>query len=193
MPILETGNRSAGYTLLEIVAVITLIGLILTIAYPRIDLSAERVEVGYIGRLIQADFKRMKDESVSDPSSDFAVTFEPNGYSLFIGERRINRSFKYHFAFELPEAPLQSEAEEGTSSSAVNQNASQQAEPETSHDTGESASEPIDDTTETSYKVHIDRGEVSGEELQIPWQTSHFKGSLLCKKDGFVEWKYEKK
>jgi prepilin-type N-terminal cleavage/methylation domain-containing protein len=196
MPILKTGNRSAGYTLLEIVAVITLIGLILTLVYPRLDLSAERLEAGYIGRLIQADFKRLKAESIIDPSSDFAVTFKPNGYSLFIGEHHITRSFKYHFTFELPEEPLQSEEGEGKGgslSSAVNQNAPQPVKPETSHDTDGTAPEPVADTTETSCEVHIVRGEIHGEELQLLWQTSHFKGSFLCKKDGSVEWKYEKK
>jgi prepilin-type N-terminal cleavage/methylation domain-containing protein len=182
MPTLKTGNRSAGYTLLEIVAVITLIGLLLAIVYPRIDLSAERVEVGYIGRLIQTDFKRMKDESVIDSAFDFVVIFEQNGYSLSIGEHRITRSFKYHFTFELPEEPLKS-------TEAINGNIPQQSEP---------ATEPTDnDTIDTNQvspnEIHIVKGEVSGEELRIPWQTSHFEGSLFCKKDGSVEWKYEKK
>lgn len=179
MPTLETGKRTAGYTLLEVVAVLTLIGLIIGLTYPRINFALEQVEIGYMGRLIKFDLSLVEDESLSDPSSEMVVTFTKDGYSFTIGEHRISRSFKYQFVFELPEPKHQGELQEPEA-----------ARPQI--DNEESSTGQAENVT-VSYDLKIIKGELSGEESQLHWQTSHFQGSLLYQKDGTVGWKYGKK
>jgi prepilin-type N-terminal cleavage/methylation domain-containing protein len=170
----ETGNQPTGFTLLEIVAVITLIGLITYLAYPSINFSVERVEIGYIGRLIKTDFNQLKDESLVDPAAEIVVTFSQDGYTFQIGEHHITRSFKYEFAFDLPKPPETStdptETEKTESDPLV-------AEPETKVE---------------SYDLKIIKGELA-EDLQLNWQTTHFQGSFLLQKNGTVKWSYGKK
>jgi prepilin-type N-terminal cleavage/methylation domain-containing protein len=183
MPTLGTGKSPAGYTLLEVVAVITLIGLIMALTYPRINCAVEQVEVGYIGRIVKTDLNEIRDESVSDPSSEMVVNFTKDGYSFTIGEHRITRSFKYQFTFELPEA----ETKEGvpTPTGAADVRPSQPEPSETSPDQNEN-------TTGTSYDIHVVNG-VSSDELRLQWKTNHFQGSLLWQKEGAVVWTYQKK
>jgi prepilin-type N-terminal cleavage/methylation domain len=211
MPILETGNKTAGYTLLEVVAVLTLIGLIMALTYPRINYALEQAEVGFMGRLIRSDFKELRDESISDPGAEIAVTFTISGYSFTIGEHYINRVFGYHFAFELPES-ISADSQTAAAGKAIPENRDASPEPviaDGDHTVGaadllqmesgqrstannenpgsQSEKEPA------HYIVKMNNGELSGEELQLRWQTSHFTGSLLCQKDGMVGWKYEKR
>jgi hypothetical protein len=191
MPILETGKKTAGYTLFEIVAVIALIGLVSILALPRIILSAEQVEVGYIGRLVQSDFRQIKNESSMDPTSVITVTFTKTGYSFNIGDHCVIRSFQYHFAFELPDKTEEENASPNTSNSIS-----------TSTHTGgnfrqieTNPSGILDGKTENhpegSDIIHFIDGELKNE-VQFHWQTKNFEGSFTCKTDGVVEWKYQR-
>jgi prepilin-type N-terminal cleavage/methylation domain-containing protein len=212
MPISETGNQTTGYTLLEVVAVITLIGLIMALVYPSINLSVERVEIGYIGRLIRADFNQIKDESILDPAQRMFVTFRKDGYFFMIGEHVITRSFNYQFTFALPEpkadensqAPTATKTPESanpaklfdkvmtTVDTVKTRTKDNQELKEEQHDDQGSS----DDKTESppdSYDLNIINGELTDENLQLKWQTTHFQGSLLCKKDETVVWNYGKK
>jgi prepilin-type N-terminal cleavage/methylation domain-containing protein len=196
MPILGTGKQAAGYTLLEVVAVVTLIGLIIGLTYPRINLAVEQVEVGYMGRLIKADFNLIRNESIADPSSVMVVTFTPNGYSFAIGEHRINRSFKYQFVFEPPASIIREDSQAGGAASgravATDKSAADEGLPEPQTDQQGNNAGQAEKTAE-SHDLKILNGEFNSGELQIPWKTRHFRGSFLYRKDGTVEWKYGKK
>ncbi|HEX3044526.1 MAG TPA: type II secretion system protein [Bacillota bacterium] len=191
MPTLETGKKTAGYTLFEVVAVIALIGFVSILALPRIILSAEQVEVGYIGRLIQSDFRQIKNESLLDPSSDTTVTFTKTGYSFNIGDHRIIRNFQYQFTFELPE---KTEEETNPSDTSTNNGTSTH----TGEDTRQIETNQlgiVNDKTENhpeeSDKIHFSDGELANE-VQFHWQTKNFDGSFTCKTNGVVEWKYQR-
>lgn len=211
MPISETG-KTAGYTLLEVVAVITLIGLIMALVYPSINLSVERVEIGYIGRLIKADFNQIKDESILDPAQGMIVTFRKDGYFFMIGEHVITRSFNYQFTFALPEpkadensqAPTATKTPEPTIPSKLSdkdmttvdtvktRTKDNQELKEEQHDDQGSSNDKTESSPD-SYDLNIMNGELAKEDLQLNWQTTHFRGSLVCKTDGTVVWNYEKK
>jgi prepilin-type N-terminal cleavage/methylation domain-containing protein len=183
MPTLETGKSPAGFTLLEVVAVITLVGLIMALTYPRINHAVEQVEVGYIGRLVKTDLNQIRDESASDPSSEMVVTFTKDGYSFAIGDHRIIRSFKYQFTFELPEAEQKENVP--TPTGAADATSRQPESLETSADQNENAAG-------TSYDIHVVNG-VCSDALQLQWKTNYFQGSLLWEKAGAIVWTYQKK
>jgi prepilin-type N-terminal cleavage/methylation domain-containing protein len=197
IPMSETGNKTKGFTLLEIVAVITLIGLIMLLAYPSINFGAERVEIGYIGRLISTDFNQIKDESLSDPSAELNVTFTNDGYFFQIGEHFITRSFKYQFAFDLPKPEEESKesagAEQTESDSIITTPVTITPAPIATKPTDKQ--ENSDDNTENKVE-YVDTKFTNGElaqDLQLNWQTAHFQGSLLLEKKGTVKWNYGKK
>ncbi len=186
MPTLETGKGTAGFTLLEVVAVIALIGLISILALPRINLSVEQVEVGYIGRLMQTDFRQIKNESLVDPASEKVVSFTKNGYSFNIGDHQIIRNFHFQFAFELPE-----KAEEENTSPDTIENSRARVE-KIEADQSETVPEKTENPPAGSYEIHFINGEICDNEVQIHWQTQNFEGSFFCKMDGAVEWKYQR-
>ncbi len=187
MPILETGKRTAGFTLLEVAAVIALIGVISILALPRITLSLEQVEVGSVGRLIQSDIRQMRNESVMDPATEKVVSFTQNGYSFTIGDHYITRNFRYEFAFELP----QQAEDEALPPDTLGDARQNETAPSGTLRDGDDADD--DDGTEVppelSYEIHFIGGELDNE-VQFHWKTRNFEGSFLCKADGAVEWKY---
>jgi prepilin-type N-terminal cleavage/methylation domain-containing protein len=201
----ETGNQAKGFTLLEIVAVITLIGLIMFLAYPRINFSVERVEIGYIGRLIKTDFNQIKDESLSDPGGEMIVTFAPSGYFFQIGEHTITRSFKYQFAFDLPksiEDPNDSAGAEKSESDPLATTPDKVAHtptPSVAKPTDNSAAKDDQENNNNNMETkveYVDMKVKNGEldqDVQLNWQTTHFQGSLLLQKNGTVKWSYGKK
>ena len=201
----ETGNKATGFTLLEIVAVITLIGLIMLLAYPSINFGVERVEIGYIGRLIKTDFNQIKDESLSDPASEIVVTFAQDGYFFQIGEHTITRSFKDKFTFDLPKPKEESNVNTGAEQTEADSSATtpnKVANPPTPIGTKpkdlyapKDNQENNNDNTENAVE-YLDMKIMNGEftqDLQLNWQTAHFQGSLLLQKNGTVKWSYGKK
>lgn len=196
MPILETGKGTAGFTLLEVAAVIALIGVISILALPRITLSLEQVEVGSVGRLIQSDLRQMRNESVMDPATEKVVSFTENGYSFTIGDHCITRNFRYEFAFELPQ---QAEDEALPPDALGDARRNETAPSGTLHpgddaDDGDGDSDDDDSSEvppEPSCEIHFIGGELDNE-VQFNWKTRNFEGSFLCKADGAVEWKYQR-
>ncbi|HBF37893.1 MAG TPA: hypothetical protein DDW50_11285, partial [Firmicutes bacterium] len=163
MRILQTGKRVAGYTLLEVVAVITLIGLLAALTMPRINLAVEQVEVGYIGRLVQSDFKQIKDQSVLNPFAEMVVTFKKDGYSFNIGEHSITRSFHYQFVFQLPEE----DTDNDTSGTITSEN----TKANSPDDATQTNTDQSKDANRAPYEIRIVNGELLGDELSLQWQT----------------------
>ncbi len=187
MPILETGKGTAGFTLLEVAAVIALIGVISILALPRITLSLEQVEVGYVGRLIQSDIRQMRNESVMDPATEKVVSFTKNGYSFTIGDHCIIRNFRYEFALELP----QKTEDESLPPDTIRDAGQNETDPSETIDDDDGDDDGIEVPPEPSYEIHFIGGELDNE-VQFHWQTRNFEGSFLCKADGAVEWKYQR-
>jgi prepilin-type N-terminal cleavage/methylation domain-containing protein len=92
MRITGTGKATSGYTLLEVLAVLLLIGLISVLVQPEMFLSVERNRLRYVGKLVQADFDRVRAEAKTN--SEIKVAFNSTGYSFTIGSTVITRNFK---------------------------------------------------------------------------------------------------
>jgi type II secretory pathway pseudopilin PulG len=92
MRITGTGKATSGYTLMEVLGVLLLIGLIYALVQPEMFLSVERNRIRLAGQLVQADLERVRAEARS--GVEVKVTFNPAGYSFTIGNTVITRNFK---------------------------------------------------------------------------------------------------
>jgi prepilin-type N-terminal cleavage/methylation domain-containing protein len=92
MRISATGKAAAGYTLLEVLAVLLLIGLICALARPEMFLCVERNRVRLAGKLVQTDLERVRAEAKT--GNEVKVTFNPAGYCFTVGSTVITRDFK---------------------------------------------------------------------------------------------------
>ncbi|HYH05164.1 MAG TPA: hypothetical protein VEC37_18895 [Bacillota bacterium] len=103
MRISVTGKGNTGYTLLEVLGVILLIGLVLSLVRPEFPRFEERNRLRYVGELIQADLKTAQDQTKT--GNVVRVHFNPYGYRFKIGDTLIMRDFKsYGVNFILPSA-----------------------------------------------------------------------------------------
>jgi type II secretory pathway pseudopilin PulG len=92
MLITATGKAEAGYTLLEILGVILLIGLILTLAQPQISRVEEKNRMRYVGELLQTDLQRVQAEAKAGNTVKFKFT--ANGYCFSLDEAVIKRDYR---------------------------------------------------------------------------------------------------
>jgi type II secretory pathway pseudopilin PulG len=95
----------AGYTLLEVLAVLILIGFTILLVVPNIFLKDEELEIRSVRNLLNTDLKQMKLEA--ELNRDQAkIEFNKAGYRLTLGEKQVERTFpRYQLVFALPEAP----------------------------------------------------------------------------------------
>lgn len=173
MPTLGIGNSSRGFTLLEIMAVLFLIGLTAAIVFPNLMLRDEQLEVDYIGKLIRSDIALVKSEADAsrfDPV--FGVTAD--GYRVRLGSRELERAFpRYQFKFNISGV----ETTPGETSVAPVSTPDPDSPPEASE-------------ARTEWVLF---GDDSDFTLDLSWDTQHFKGTLKVNPQGVVEWKNEKK
>ncbi|MCL6589764.1 MAG: prepilin-type N-terminal cleavage/methylation domain-containing protein [Firmicutes bacterium] len=177
MPILETGKRSGGFTLIEMLGVITLLGLVMMIVYPRFELNEEKTEALFIGRLITADVELVQGEALAGREI-LTLHFSKDGYDYKIGESTVTRSFhRFDFKFAIPEEKTEKTEEDSGTEAAEDE-------------TGE-GEEPLD------KKTNIPEIEFSGDggcsSLSMPWEMKHFKGTLEVTESGEVKWTFAKK
>lgn len=81
----------AGYTLLEVLGVLLLIGLVLTLACPEMFLTAERTRIRYAGELLQVDIKQLYTEAKAGNKA--VLRFTASGYDFWIGDTEIKRDY----------------------------------------------------------------------------------------------------
>jgi prepilin-type N-terminal cleavage/methylation domain-containing protein len=94
----ETG-RDAGFTLLEVLAVIVLLGLVMTWAVPSLLERDEPIAVNHIRALLESDLQLLKDEARSG-QTERKIVFTEEGYKLQLADQEVVRDFQvYHFAF----------------------------------------------------------------------------------------------
>ena len=184
-------HRSSGYTLLEVLAVLTLIGLITLIVYPQFTISPEKSEIIYIGKLIKSDIELVKEESFINKQV-LSIYFVSNGYGYMIDETEISRSFlKYQFTFDLP-ALEETEPETADGNYGVeNQPDSGTGSGEQNPGTGGEESGAEDNELEPHQLMFNTKGKCNLYELS--WQTVHFSGKLKVSPDGTLEWTYARK
>lgn len=120
--ILETGNRfSGGFTLLEVLGIIVLLGLAVSLAYPNFTSSQEKIKLQYMGKLVIADLQLARENAISERVKT-TVVFSGNGYYYKIGSKTIERSLSgYGFSFDLvtPEKTATQTESAGGSSATV--------------------------------------------------------------------------
>lgn len=197
MRISETGNKrrriraSSGYTLLEIMAVITLIGLVALIIYPQFTISPEKSEIIYIGKLLKTDLDLVKEESFSS-KKEFSLLFVTDGYGYTIDETRISRSFlQYQFAFDVP---VPEETEPKTTGETLIVAPSPDPAAGSADANGDLESKPEaggKDELEPNQLKFTSDGKCNAYELS--WQTMHFTGKLKVGQDGVLDWSYARK
>jgi hypothetical protein len=162
------GRKPAGFTLLEVLGIIVLLGLACTLVYPNITNGAEKIRVHYIGKLLSSDIQKVQETAVSE-REPAGLTLDDNGYHYDLGDNRVKRIFPEHgFAFEKGAEPIitgMSDAMED---------------------------EEMSDTMEDEATL-IFRTDGSCNEINLDWQSDHFRGSLQVAVDGTVSWKYESK
>lgn len=185
-------KESFGYTLLEVLAVITLIGLVTMIIYPQFTISPEKSEIIYIGKLLKSDIDLVREESFSN-KSEISILFLGNGYGFMIDETEISRRFlKYQFTFDLP-PPVETEPETGEG------DFEDEPSPNSEADSGEQnpdlennpPGDGEDIELEPNQLMFTSKGKCNMYELS--WQTINFYGKLKVNPDGNMEWTYERK
>lgn len=178
MPILGIGetkvNSEPGYTLIEILAVLIILGLIGLLAFPRLFGAEEKAYLNQIGKLVRADLNIAREEAFCG-KTEIGVVFLKNGYSFKIGETEIRRVFdKFQFQWEVS------------------------VETDEPAESIETMAE-IDNITENEGE--FDSGNVvlcfnsdSGSPgATIKWTTGHFQGNIMLKSDGSASWDYAPK
>jgi prepilin-type N-terminal cleavage/methylation domain-containing protein len=194
MRILETGNNfrrigaSPGYTLLEVMAVITLIGIMTLIVYPQFTISPEKSEIIYIGKLLKADLNLVKEEVFSS-KKEILIDFKNNGYDYPIDETQISRSFlKYNFTFDVPE-PEETDKEE-TADDTAGESFQIMAVP--TEDQNDQPQEEAGDKEEAEMKPNQIKFTSNGKcnRFELSWQTNHFTGKMKIDQDGVLDWSY---
>jgi len=100
-PISGTGDRDFGYTLLEVLAVILMLGVISLLTFPNFATTEEKNRLRYVGRLLGSDFETVRQEAIA-AHSEISVKFSVNGYEFHLGEMEIKRDFsKYRINLEI--------------------------------------------------------------------------------------------
>lgn len=199
MRTLETGSNlrrvraSSGYTLLEIMAVITLIGLVTLIIYPQFTISPEKNEIVYIGKLLKTDLNLVKEESFSS-KKEMSLFFVPDGYSYNIDETEISRSFlQYEFVFDVP-VPEKTEPETTGGNPVVELTPNPVVgKDELNADNTDLEGKPKDEVEELepNQLKFTSNGKCNSYELS--WKTVHFTGKLKVDQDGVLDWSYVQK
>ncbi|MGD8401280.1 MAG: prepilin-type N-terminal cleavage/methylation domain-containing protein [Bacillota bacterium] len=102
MPTSGTGKAASGFTLLEVLAVLVLIGLVVALVFPDFTRGAEKRRITLIGSLLQIDVGRVREEALAQRTDEMLI-FGPDGYSFTIGGSKLRRVFK-EFRVGLPNA-----------------------------------------------------------------------------------------
>ena len=164
MLILETGKLNKGFTLLEILAVLTLIGLIVAFAYPRVFLADEKVALKLSGDLLASDFRQLK-EAAALNQAETKIYFTEHSYYFKVGEVELERVFsEAPIIFAVPK-PESSDAPTGT--------------------------ELVETRTQALELIFKPDGSCNG--LSLSWETKHFNGNLAADQEGNLKWSYEPK
>jgi type II secretory pathway pseudopilin PulG len=92
-------GKPQGFTLLEVLGIIVLLGFACTLVYPNLVGSAEKTRMQYIGKLLTSDLQQVQEAAVTERDS-VRVVLEDNGYYYTLGNNQITRVFPEHgFAF----------------------------------------------------------------------------------------------
>jgi prepilin-type N-terminal cleavage/methylation domain-containing protein len=164
---LAIGKNTAGFTLLEILAVILLVGLICTISYPNFVRSLEKTELHFVGELLQTDLQQIREEAMAHRTEQ-KVTLTGSAYYFEIGGLKIERSLgKYGFTFVTP-APAATE--------------------KTDEEVTEA--EPIGKKTKKGVNSMelIFAADGSCEMVIVNWTSQRFRGTLVVNADGTSRW-----
>jgi prepilin-type N-terminal cleavage/methylation domain-containing protein len=160
-PISATGKETAGFTLLEILAVILLIGLICAVTYPNFVRSQEKVELRYVGELLKTDLQQVREEAMTHRTAQ-TVTLLGSAYHFKIGDLEIGRKLRRYneFSFVTP-TPIEE---------------------------GQSVTEKA--KTEPDPIVLIFAADGSCDAVTVNWESKHFRGSLVVNADGTSRWRF---
>jgi type II secretory pathway pseudopilin PulG len=174
MRISEIG-KNAGYTLLEILGVILLIGLMLALAQPEIFQVEEKHQVRYAGKLLLADLERVQAEVKA--GNAVRIKINPNGYGFSLGENVISRDYRVNgLTFKAEGAGV-------VPSSTVSASANDAGVDGTAETTGGADAE-----TELCFTP-----DSAGPVATIHWQSKHYQGVLTLKADNAASWDYHAK
>ena len=164
MLILETGKLDKGFTLLEILAVLTLIGLIVAFAYPRVFLADEKVALKLSADLLTSDLRQLK-EAAAFNQTETKLYFTEHSYHFKVGEVELERKFnETRINFAIPKT-----------------------------ETSDVPAETEPDAARPQALELIFKPDGSCNGLSLSWETKHFKGSLAVDQEGTSKWSYAPK
>lgn len=165
MPMSATGDVERGFTLIEVLAVLALIGLLSALVFPEFLRRHDRIEMKMIETLIQNDLNHVREEAIVERCLGL-ISFEPNGYHFQIGETDIRRGFT-HFKLIFKE--------EDTEADGFNEVDSEEYQ-------------PVDDNPQVRFNH-----EGICEAKKFQWETSYYTGELQVSEDGMAGWTYAPK
>lgn len=160
-PILVIGkmNRDQGYTLLEMLAVVALIGLIFSLAVPSLINREERLLLNQIAKLLSSDLNKLKLEVVAN-RSDTTVYFTEAGYFFKLDDYQIERkfnNFSFHFiVLDVVDDEVDAEGDF--------------------------------ETVPRDMMQLMVSSEGRCNPVRLEWESTHFKGVLAINEDLQVEW-----
>lgn len=174
MLISETGKAGSGYTLLEVLGVICLIGLVLALAQPQIFQVEEKHQVRYAGELLQTDLQRVRAEAKAGNAVKLKIN--ANGYCFPLGDTVITRDYRAHgLVFRV-------------GNNGVGVPATLAPERSQSKDVTGETTATVTGESELSFTP-----EGSGPLTTISWESKHYQGALKLEADGAVSWRYHVK
>lgn len=167
MPMSPIGKLEAGFTLIEILAVLALVGLLSALTFPEFLRWQDRIEMNQIWRLIQSDLNHLREEAIVEHHSG-VLAFKRHGYDLQMGERHIERIFnRFNVILGVEEV------ERGE----LNENETESEESQSAATNTEIRFEPMGRCVPKQFE----------------WETSHYRGAFQVTSDGMVSWTYDPK
>lgn len=98
MPKQVRHDRVNGFTFLETIVVISIIGILSAIAVPGMSAFTERMRIKTAARTISTDLREVKMKSVLD-HTDYTVLFDPANNLYELSERKLNLPHGVRFGY----------------------------------------------------------------------------------------------
>jgi type II secretory pathway pseudopilin PulG len=174
MRISAIGKANSGFTLIEILGVILLLGLALTLVQPKIFQVEEKQRVRYAGELLQADLERIQAEAKA--GNTVTLRFNANGYCFSLGDNVVSRDYRVNGLIFKAIGP-------GVSATSAKPSPNGAA----AADIGQTT-----DANPTEAELCF-TPDCAGPQATVSWASGHYQGVMTLQADDAVSWRYHGK
>lgn len=91
-------DRSEGFTFLEVIVVMAVIGILSAVAIPGLSAFTDRMRIETVARTLSTDLREVKMKSLLD-RSDYTIRFDPGSSLYELPERQANLPHGVRFGF----------------------------------------------------------------------------------------------